>query len=166
MPSLYDISAPAFIRGLTSLSHILTVGEQYAKDNKLPESDLTEGRLVADQLPLTFQIQSASNAVRNVLVLVANQSSIPQLANDEKSFADLQNRIAETIKWVKSVDAKAFEGAKDRVFERQGKKWTGWDFLSQNAIPNFYFHVTTAYAILRAKGVQIGKNDYLNGGQK
>jgi hypothetical protein len=166
MPSLYSNSVPAFIRGLTSLSHILTVGETYAKDQKIPESDFTEARLAEDMLPLVFQIQNATNAVRNTLTLVAGLTDVPAFEGDEKSFADLQERIAITIKELEKVKEKDFEGAETRVFERQGKTWKGEDFLSQNALPNFYFHISIAYAILRSKGVQIGKQDYLNGGQK
>jgi len=165
MPSLYTASVPAFIRGLTSLSHILTVGETYAKEHKISESDFTEARLADDMLPLTFQVQNATNAVRNTLTLVAGLTNIAAFENTEKSFADLQARIETTIKFLKSVEEKDFEGAATRSFERQGKTWQGADFLSQNAIPNFYFHISIAYAILRSKGVQIGKQDYLNGGQ-
>jgi hypothetical protein len=166
MPSLYSNSVPAFIRGLTSLSHILTVGETYAKNQKIPESDFTEARLAEDMLPLVFQIQNATNAVRNTLTLVAGLTDIAAFKGDEKSLADLQERIAITIKELERVKEKDFEGAETRVFERQGKNWKGGDFLSQNALPNFYFHISIAYAILRSKGVQIGKQDYLNGGQK
>jgi hypothetical protein len=166
MSSLYNTSVPAFIRGLTSLSHILTIGEAYAKDQKIPESDLTEARLAEDMLPLTFQVQNATNAVRNTLTLVAGLTNIATFQNDEKTFADLQERIATTIKALERVEEKDFQGAEERIFERQGKSWKGAHFLSQNALPNFYFHISIAYAILRLKGVQIGKQDYLNGGQK
>jgi hypothetical protein len=165
MPSLYDTTVPAFTRGLTALSHILTLGEQYAKENKIAEADFTNARLAPDMLPLTFQIQNASNAVRNALTLVA-QIDVVAFENDEKTFADLQKRIAQTIKALEGADAKSFEGAETRKVERQGKTFTGLEFVAQNSLPNFYFHISIAYAILRAKGVQIGKQDYLNGGQK
>jgi hypothetical protein len=164
--SLYNASVPAFIRGLTSLSHILTVGQTYAKDQKIPESELTEARLSEDMLPLVFQVQNATNAVRNALTLVAGLTDIAAFENNEKSFADLQERIATTIKVLEGVGEKDFVGAETRAFERQGKNWKGADFFAQNSLPNFYFHISIAYAILRSKGVQIGKLDYLYGGQK
>jgi hypothetical protein len=166
MPSLYSVSVPAFIKGLKSLSHILTVGETYSKDQKIPESDFTEARLAEDMLPLVFQIQNATNAVRNTLTLAAGLTDIAAFKGDEKSFADLQERIATTIKELEKVNEKDFEGADTKVFERLGKTWKGADFLRENALPNFYFHISIAYAILRSKGVQIGKQDYLNGDQK
>jgi hypothetical protein len=165
MPSLYDTTVPAFVRGLTALSHILTVAEKHAKENNISEADFTTASLAPDMLPLTFQIQNASNAVRNALTLVA-QIDVVAFDNTEKTFADLQERIALTIKALKEADAKSFEGAEARKVERQGKTFTGWEFLAQNSLPNFYFHISIAYAILRSKGVQIGKQDYLNGGQK
>jgi hypothetical protein len=165
MPSLYDTTVPAFVRGLTALSHILTIGEKYAKENNLSETEFTSARLAPDMLPLTFQIQNASNAVRNALTLVS-QIDVVAFENDEKTFADLQERISLTIKAVEGTNAKNFDGAEKRTVERQGKTFTGLEFLAQNSLPNFYFHISIAYAILRSKGVQIGKQDYLNGGQK
>lgn len=165
MPSLYDTTVPAFIRGLTALSHVLTLGEKYAKDNNISESDFTNARLAPDMLPLTFQIQNASNAVRNALTLVA-QIEVVAFENDEKTFANLQERIALTLQALEVIDAKAFDGAKSNTVERGGKTFTGFEYLAQNSLPNFYFHISIAYAILRLKGVQIGKQDYLNGGQE
>lgn len=165
MPSLYDTTVPAFVRGLTALSHILTIGEKYAKENNLSETEFTSTRLAPDMLPLTFQIQNASNAVRNALTLVA-QIDVVAFENDEKTFADLQERISLTIKALEGTNTKTFDGAEKRTVERPGKTFTGLEFLAQNSLPNFYFHISIAYAILRSKGVQIGKQDYLNGGQK
>jgi len=166
MPSLYSTTVPAFTRGFTSLSHILSVGETYAKENKIVESDLTTARLAPDMLPLTFQIQNATTAARNALVLVAGLTTIPTFSGNEETFADLQARIRTTIKALESVKESDFEGAETKKVERNGKTFTGLEFLVQNALPNFYFHVSIAYAILRSKGVQIGKQDYLNGGQQ
>lgn len=165
MPSLYDTTVPAFIGGLTALSHILTIGEKYAKDNIIPETDFTDARLAPGMLPLIFQVQNASNAVRNALTLIA-QIDVVAFENDEKTFADLQKRVALTIKALERTDAKTFEGAESKTMERQGKTFTGSEFLAQNSLPNFYFHVSIVYAILRSKGVQMGKQDFLNGGQK
>lgn len=165
MPSLYDTTVPAFIRGLTALSHVLTLAEKYAKDNNISESDFTDARLAPDMLPLTFQIQNASNAVRNALTLVA-QIEVVAFENDERTFANLQQRIALTLQALEGTDAKAFDGAESKTVERGGKTFTGSEFLAQNSLPNFYFHISIAYAILRSKRVQIGKQDYLNGGQK
>lgn len=120
MSSLYDTTVPAFIRGLTALSHILTLGENYAKDNNISESDFMNARLAPDMLPLTFQIQNASNAVRNALTLVA-QIDVVAFENDEKTFAELQQRISLTIEALEGTDAKAFNGAESKTVERGGK---------------------------------------------
>jgi hypothetical protein len=165
MPSLYDTTVPAFVRGLTALSHILTVAENFAKENGISEADFTSARLAPDMLPFMFQIQNTTNAVRNALTLVA-QINFAAFENAETTFADLQSRIALTQRALEGTDAKSFEGAATRTVERQGKPFTGLAFLTQISIPNFYFHISIAYAILRSNGVQLGKQDYLNGGQE
>lgn len=114
---------------------------------------------------LHVPIQNATNAVRNALTLVA-QINFAAFENAETTFADLQSRIALTQRALEGTDAKSFEGAATRTVERQGKPFTGLAFLTQISIPNFYFHISIAYAILRSNGVQLGKQDYLNGGQE
>jgi len=164
MPSLYEISVPVFIRSLKSLSAILTKAETYATEKSIPLSQFTESRLAPDMKPFTFQIQTASNSAKNALVRVAGTEAVP-MEDDETTFPQLQERIAATIKILEGVDEKVFEGKEGVEIELFGRKFTGQSYLITFAIPNFFFHVTTAYAILRKEGVPIGKNDYMLGGQ-
>jgi uncharacterized protein len=167
--TLYDTSVPAFIRGLTSLSHILTVAEKYFKENSISEDEIMTARLAPDMLPFPFQIQTVSNSSKNALVRVAGTTAVP-MEDNEKTFAELQERIKKTLEILEGVDAKAFEGAEEKEVVMkvggQEKKFTGLRYLTGFALPTFYFHISIAYAILRSKGVPLGKLDYLAGGQK
>jgi hypothetical protein len=166
--TLYDTSVPAFIRGLQSLSHVLTVGEKYAKENGISEEDIMTARLSPDMLPFTFQVWTVSNTAKNTLVRVAGTTAIP-MEDDQKTFAELQTRIAKTIEILEGVDKASFEGVDEKevlmTINKKEKKFTGLSYMTGFALPNFYFHLTIAYAILRSKGVPIGKGDYLSGGQ-
>ncbi|EON70025.1 hypothetical protein W97_09291 [Coniosporium apollinis CBS 100218] len=162
--SLYDLSVPLFISNLTNLTSILKKAEQYADDNGIPHSDLLTARLAADMLPLTFQIQSCSNTSKNSLVRVADAEAVP-MEDNESTFAELQARIAKTIDVLKDVDPSKFDGTEEKevVMKFPGRefKFTGQSYLLTFAIPNFFFHATTAYDILRSKGVPLGKGDFL-----
>ncbi|KAE9971682.1 hypothetical protein EG328_005456 [Venturia inaequalis] len=166
--SLYDTSIPVFIRGLTSLSHILTTAEKHASENSIPEVDIMEARLAPDMLPFQFQIWTICNTAKNSLVRLAGTESIPT-ADDQKTFKTMQERIKATIDILQAAGREQFEGAETKevtmVIAKQERKFTGLSYLTTFAIPNFYFHVMAAYAILRMKGVPIGKGDYLAGGQ-
>jgi hypothetical protein len=166
--TLYDTSVPAFIRGLQSLSHILTVGEKYAKENGLSEEDIMTARLAPDMLPFTFQIWTVCNTAKNALVRVAGTTAAP-VADDQKTFAELQARIASTIEILKGVDRATFDNVDGKevtmTIQKEERKFTGLSYMTGFAMPNFYFHLSIAYAILRSKGVPIGKGDYLSGGQ-
>ena len=163
-PTLYDSSVPYFTSGLNVLAHILTKAEEYAKDKGLPESDFTTARLVDDMRPLTFQIQTASNTVKNSLVRFAKSTASP-MEDNETTFAELQARIAKTLELLQSTDKAGFEGPLDETVvmkvSNSEVSFTRMTYVQKFAIPNFYFHVVTAYAILRSKGVPIGKMDFL-----
>ncbi|KAJ9660851.1 hypothetical protein H2201_006743 [Coniosporium apollinis] len=162
--SLYDLSVPLFIRTLTNLAGILKKAEQYADDNGIPHSDFLTARLAADMLPFTFQIQSCSNTAKNSAVRVADTVAVP-MEDNESTFAELQARIAKTIDVLKGVDPSKYDGTEEKevVLKFPGKefKFTGQSYLLTFAIPNFFFHATTAYDILRSKGVPLGKADFL-----
>jgi len=164
--SLYEISVPAFIKALGSLSSILTIGEKYAKENGIAESDITTSRLYPDMLPFTFQIQTACNVSKNACQRVAQITPIPHEDN-ETTFAQLQERIAKTVAILEGVKPEAFEGREEAevVLKMQAgdRKFTGSSYLIGFALPNVYFHVSMAYALLRSKGVPIGKGDFLGG---
>jgi hypothetical protein len=166
--TLYDTSVPAFIRGLQTLSHILTIAEKYCSEKSISEEELFSSKLAPDMLPLQFQIWTVSNTAKNTLVRVAGTTSVP-MEDDQKTFATLQQRIKDTLKIVEGVDKSLFEGVETKevtmTVQKQERKFTGLSYLTGFAMPNFYFHLTTAYAILRMKGVPIGKGDYLTGGQ-
>lgn len=163
--SIYDASVPVFIRALENLSAILKTGEDFGTEN------LVEARLIADMDPLRSQIQRASDSAKGAGARLTG-TEIPSYPDEEKTFPELQERIAKTIAYLKSLDPRAFEGGETRDVtintRRMAVTMSGQDYLLKFAMPNFYFHVTTAYDILRSRGVQIGKMDYIGelGGSK
>jgi hypothetical protein len=164
---LYDAYVPMFLRGLNNLEHILKKGEDYTKEKGIPESEVLNWRLAPDMLPLTFQIQTVCNGMKNALNRVTGHP-VPTIADDETTFAQLHQRIAATIDLLKSVDPKVWEGKGDTevvIKLKQGElKFTGLDYLQNFAVPNFYFHISILYALFRANGAPLGKRDLLSGG--
>ena len=155
--SMYRASIPVFVRGLRNLSAILKKGESQG-------DALVEARLAPDMLTLAGQIQRASDSSKGAAARLAGISA-PSLPDEEKTFADLQARIQKTIDFLESVKPAQVDGSEQKKIELKAGpnelKFTGLDYLLGFALPNFFFHVTTAYDILRAKGVQVGKMDYL-----
>jgi hypothetical protein len=164
--SLYDISLPVFMRGFGNLAGILEKARAHADEKGMAHSDLTEARLYPDMLPLTGQIQRASDTARFVAVRVAGAEPVA-MADEEKTFDDMLARIAATVDYLKKVGAASFDGTEDKdvVVKTRSRElhFTGTSYILQFALPNFYFHVATAYGILRHKGVPVGKMDYLGG---
>ena len=164
MPSLYDVTIPAFLRGFANLSAILEKGRAYAKEQGWDESELTEARLIEDMAPLTAQVQRCSDTAKGLAVRIG-QVDNASMADEEVTLDDLQARIDKTVAFLKSVPREAFEGREEAevtVTTRSGDlSLTARDYAIGFAMPNFYFHLTTAYDLLRMKGVPIGKNDYL-----
>jgi hypothetical protein len=162
--SMYDASIPLFKHYLTSLSAILKKGEAHAEARKIAPQVFLTARLAPDMHPLTRQVQMASDAVKGATARLAG-IEIPSFPDDEASFAELQARIAKTLVFLDSVSPDKFEGAEQRSIELKAPNrtfsFTGKAYLFQFALPNFYFHVTTAYDILRHNGVELGKADYL-----
>lgn len=165
--SLYDASVPVFIRGFGNLSAILNKGRAHAAASGMSETELLEARLYPDMGNLITQIQRASDTAKFAVVRVG-QVEGPAMADDEATFDDLQARISKTVDFLKSVPPSAFdsrEGAQVELKNRGGSRiFTSQDYLLAFALPNFFFHVTTAYGLLRHKGVPVGKADYLWGG--
>lgn len=161
---MYDASVPVFVKMLGNLSEILKKGQEHANKNGIDESELTTAKLAEDMYPLTKQIQIATDAAKGVTARLAGVE-VPSFKDNEETFAELQERIAKTVAFLKSLDAKKIEGKEQATIEfanRAGEfKFTGKDYLFTMAFPNFFFHVTTAYDILRHKGVSLGKMDYL-----
>lgn len=162
--SVYQISIPVFIRGLTNLSAVLAKGEQHALAQQADPAVLVNARLFEDMRPLSSQVQLASDAVKFAAVRLG-QVPGPSFPDDETTFDELQARIAKTVDFLRSVDPAAFDGAESRdvTLKIRGNEMTfgGLDYLTDFVLPNFYFHLTTAYAILRNQGVPLGKLDFL-----
>ncbi|MGD9846834.1 MAG: DUF1993 family protein [Variibacter sp.] len=157
--SLYQMSIPLLVRGLRNLSGILKKGAAHAGGEAL-----VEARLAPDMLTLAGQVQRASDTAKGAAARLAGIDN-PAMADEEKTFADLEARIARTIAFLESVTPAQIDGGEGRaIVLKAGKqefKFTGVDYLATFVLPNFYFHVTTAYDILRHKGVPLGKTDYL-----
>ena len=162
--SMYEVSIPALIRALTNLSAILEKGAAHAQAQGMDPADLIQARLIADMDTLATQVQRASDAAKGCAARLAG-IDVPSFADTEATFPELQERIAKTVDFLKSVRPEQLEGSEARSIElklRQGAiTFDGKSYLLGFALPNFYFHITTAYDILRHKGVQIGKMDYL-----
>ena len=162
--SMYQASLPVLIRGLTNLQAILGKAEAHAAAKQIEPSVFTNSRLAPDMLPLVRQIQIMTDQAKGCASRLAGQES-PKWADDEKTFADLHARVAKAIAYLKSFKPEQFEGAEKRAIELKFPNttfnFTGKDYLLNFTIPNFYFHYTTAYAILRHNGVAIGKGDFL-----
>lgn len=164
MTQLYDLTVPAFRRGFASLSAILTMGEAYAQENGVAEADMLGTRLTADMAPLTAQVQRTSDTAKGAMVRLGGVPTIA-MPDDETSFAALQQRIAATVAFLDDVPRDAIDGKEGIVVTvvspNQTFDFTGQSYVLGFVLPNFYFHVTTAYALLRMRGVPIGKMDYL-----
>ena len=162
--SIYQASVPVYTRRLEALSAILDKAAAYASQRKIDPAALIQARLYPDMFPLARQVQiSCGQALRGAARLSgAEPTSVEDKAN---SFDDLKALIAKTLELLKSVDAKKMEGMEDReiTFPIGDRKMTlkGSDYLLHFSMPNFYFHVTTAYDILRNNGLEIGKADFM-----
>ena len=160
--SIHQASAPVIVRALTNLSAMM----DKALAAGLDEATLLQARLAPDMHPFPRQIQMASDGAKGGIARLAGVEA-PAMPDTEATFAELKARIAKTIAFVQSVDASAFDGSEDReivlTFPGVSMTFTGADFLTGFMLPNFYFHITTAYALLRANGAPIGKMDFLGG---
>jgi len=164
--SMYQVSVPVFVRGLTALSGLLRKGEAHAAEAGLDPAELIGARLAPDMLPLSAQVQRASDTSKMSGARLSGVAA-PPFADTEASFPELQDRITRTIAYLESLPEAAFEGSEGRTIElafgTYKPRFTGESYLLTFALPNFFFHVTTAHDLLRHKGVAIGKSDYLGG---
>jgi hypothetical protein len=162
--SMYQASAPRFANTLRNLSAILDKAQAHAEAKKLDPVVLGSLRLIADMFPLSRQVQIACDTAKGALARLAG-TEIPKHEDTEQTIPELKARIAKTLDFVASVPAAKVDGSEARevVMKMRGQdvKFTGTQYLFGHALPNFYFHVTTAYNILRANGVEIGKRDYI-----
>jgi hypothetical protein len=168
-PSMHAFSVDLFSNALENLSWILEKGAASAASRKIEPAVLLAARLAPDMLPLTRQIQIAGDLAKNSVARLAGQEP-PRYEDTETTIEQLRARLARTIDFLKSVPASAFEGAETRDIKLPAGERTlefkGLAFLQTWAIPNVFFHVTTAYNILRHNGVDLGKRDFIGGGRE
>ena len=161
---MYQASAPRLINSMRNLSAILDKTQTYIDTKKIDPAALLQFRLFPDMLNLTRQIQIATDTAKGVVARLAGVD-IPTYEDNETSVAELQARIAKTIAFIEGFTPAQIDGTEDKaIVTKRGDKethYTGMQFLLGHAIPNVYFHVSIAFAILRHNGVEIGKRDYL-----
>jgi len=164
--SMYQASAPRFANTLKNLSAILDKARAHAEAKKIDEQVLTSSRLYPDMFALSRQVQIACDSAKGAVARLAGVE-IPKHEDTEKTFEELKARIAKTIAFIDGIKAAQVDGSeeKDILMKLQGRDVTfkGMQYLLGFAYPNFYFHVTTAYDILRHNGVELGKGDFLGG---
>ena len=162
--SMYQASAPRFVNALQNLSAILDKAQAHVDAKKLEVTALTTYRLYPDMFPMTRQVQIACDAAKGAMARLAGVE-IPKHDDSERTFAELKARIAKTIEFVRSFKPAQIDGTEEKevVLKIRGNdvKFTGMQYLLGFALPNLYFHVATAYNILRHNGVEIGKADYI-----
>ncbi len=162
--SMYQASVPRFVNILGNLSNILDKTQAHIDAKKITDATLTGYRLFPDMLPMTVQVQIACDSAKGVVARLAGIDA-PVFEDNEKTIADLKARVAKTITFIQTVTAAQIDGTEDKaIVTKRGDKEThykGMQFLLGHAIPNFYFHISTTYLILRHNGVEIGKRDYL-----
>ncbi|WP_292995737.1 DUF1993 family protein [Nitrosomonas sp.] len=164
-PYMYKTSIPVFKQLLNSLSAILTKAEAYAAEKKFEPAVLLNTRLYPDMFSLIRQVQVAADFAKSVSARLAGVE-VPVYEDNEQTFADLQSRISKTLSFIESLTPEQFEGSETReVVLRPGtpkeKKLVGHNYLINYGLPQFFFHVTTAYAILRSNGLEVGKGDFM-----
>ena len=161
----YEMSVPLFVAALKNLKAILKKGEEYAKTKKVPDDVVFGDRIIFDMFPFVKQVQSACDNAKGAAARLAGVEA-PKMEDNEKTFAELQTRVDKTLKFLEGLKPEQFEKSADIKAEFPyfpDKHILGKDYLPFYAIPNFFFHLTTAYNILRKNGVDIGKSDYITG---
>jgi len=162
--SVYEISIPVLVRGLGILSALLRKGEKHAAAGGIDPKSLVTARLAPDMLSLAGQVQRASDTAKLSAGRLAGTQA-PAFADDETTFEDLYSRIDRTVAFLASFDEASFADAESREITLgsgdTARHFTGSSYVLTFVLPNFFFHVTTAYDILRHNGVPIGKRDYL-----
>jgi hypothetical protein len=161
--SMYQASIPVFQRMLGNLQAVLDKGEAHAAAKKIDPSVFINARLSPDMFPLSKQVQLASDFAKGATARLAGME-IPKFEDTEKSFAELRARIAKTLEFLQSIKPAQIDGSENRdvnlTIAQQPATLTGQTFLLNYALPHFFFHVTTAYDVLRSQGVEVGKRDY------
>jgi uncharacterized protein len=164
--SMFTASVPVYTQFLTSLSNVLKKGAAHAEAKKIDPSVLVNARIAPDMLPLSAQVQIATDHAKGSLSRLAGVDA-PKFEDTETTFDELQARIKKTLDYVKTFKPTQIDGTEGKeivlTFGTQKFPFNGQTYLIQFALPNFYFHTTMAYAILRHNGVEIGKRDFMGG---
>jgi len=162
--SMYQASAPRFVNMLNNLSAVLEKAQAHADAKKIDPMVLTAARLYPDMLPLMSQVRIACDNAKGAVARLAGVD-IPKHEDTEQTLAELKARIAKTVAFVQSIQPAQIDGSENReiMLKLGGNevKFDGMQYLLGFALPNFYFHVVTAYDILRHNGIEIGKRDYI-----
>lgn len=162
-PTMYTITVPIFVKMLNNLQAILKEGETYAETNGVDPAKLLLARLAPDMFDLVKQVQIASDNAKGISARLAGMEP-PKMEDAEKSFADLSVRIEKTIAFLQTLKPEQFEGSELKKIPFpyvEGKYLLGSEAVFASYLPNFFFHVTTAYNILRNQGVPLGKAVYI-----
>jgi len=161
---MYTLSAPVFVRMLRNLEGVLDKGAEHAVARKIDPAVLVGARLFPDMFPLAAQVRIASDFAKGAVARLSGNEP-PKFEDGEATFDDLKARIAKTIAYVESFKPDQFDGAEARTvtmkMRGEDKTFDGVTYLANIVLPNFYFHVTTAYDILRHNGVELGKRDFI-----
>jgi len=162
--SMYQASLPVFVQGLNGLLKALTKAADHVEQRKIDPAALLQDRLYPDMFPLTRQVQIATDFAKGAVARLAGVEP-PPYDDGESSFEELKARVSTTLAFLATFEASDIDGSEDRdiTLTRRGETSVvkGQPYLLLQATPNFYFHLTTAYAILRHNGVELGKKDYL-----
>ena len=162
--SMYQASVPVFIQGLTGLGGVIDKAAAHAAERKIDPAALLQARLYPDMFPFARQVQIATDFAKGGAARLAGVD-FPAYEDSETSFEELKARVDKTIAFLRTLDAAQIDGSEERDISlvRRGETSIvkGQAYLLEQAMPNFYFHITTAYAILRHNGVEIGKRDFL-----
>ena len=162
--SMYSASVPVFKQLLSALNAILIKAESAINHDMDPEA-LLHARLFPDMFDFTRQVQIATDFAKSVTARLAG-ADVPAYEDNETTFSELQTRITKTLQFISSIPAEKIDGSEAReIITRPGtpkeKKFNGQSYLLHYGLPQFFFHITTAYAILRNNGIEIGKRDYM-----
>jgi hypothetical protein len=162
--SLYDVSIPIFTLSLNNLSAILDKAGRHSEAKKVDPKAFPAARLIVDMLPLSAQIQIACDTAKGAAARLAGVE-IPKHEDTESTLPELKARVAKTLEFIKRIKPEQLQGAETRQIELKFPQntltFTGLNYLTNFVLPNFFFHMTMAYALLRKNGVELGKRDFL-----
>jgi uncharacterized protein len=164
--SIFDQTVSALSRTLLNLDRIVAMAEDYAKEKNIDPAVLVQARLYPDMLPFVSQVRIATDTAKGAAARLSG-TELPKWPDDEVTFEDVHARIGKALEYLATFKPEQFEGAEDKPIEmkfpNRTLNFSGREYILGFVLPNFYFHVTTAYNILRHNGLPVGKLDYLGG---